>query len=335
MISTVIDVTAEKEAEREKLETLQRINDAFFAVDEDWTVTYWNKKAEKVLDMPRKNVVDQNLWEVFADAVELDFYTQYHKAVNEQVTVNFEEYYPGVEKWFEVSAYPSDTGLSVYFRDITERKKSRERLKELNKELEERAEQLESTNEELEQFAYVASHDLQEPLRMVSSFLKRLEKKYDNQLDEKAQQYIDFAVKGAQRMRRIILDLLNYSRMNQQEIEREEINLNALLEDITTLEQAVINESGASVSWDNLPTINAASTPIRQVFENLINNGIKYRKTDVDPEITIAAEDAGDYWQFSVSDNGIGIREEFQNNIFTIFKRLHTQDEYSGTGIGL
>ncbi len=335
MISTVLDVTAEKKAEREKVETLQRIGDAFFAVDEDWTVTYWNKKAEEVLDMPSEDVVGQNLWEVYDDAVELDFYTQYHKAVNEQVMVNFEEYYPGVEKWFEVSAYPSDTGLSVYFRDITERKKNHERLKQLNKELEERAEQLEATNEELEQFAYVASHDLQEPLRMVSSFLERLEKKYAGQLDDKAQQYIDFAVDGAQRMRRIILDLLNYSRMNQQEIEREEVELDTLLEDIVKLNQPAVNESGASINWHDLPTIKAAQTPIQQVFKNLINNAIKYRKPDIEPEINIEAEDSGDYWKIAVSDNGIGIKKEFQDNIFTIFKRLHTQDEYSGTGIGL
>ncbi|MDZ7716398.1 MAG: PAS domain S-box protein [Balneolaceae bacterium] len=136
MISTVIDVTAEKKAEREKAETLQRIGDAFFAVDEDWTVTYWNKRAEEMIGTPREQVVGKNLWEVYDDAVELEFYSKYHKAVKEQKAVQFEEYYPTLEKWFEVSAYPSETGLSVYFRDVTERKKSEERIRQINKRFE-------------------------------------------------------------------------------------------------------------------------------------------------------------------------------------------------------
>jgi PAS domain S-box-containing protein len=136
MISTVIDVTAEKEAEEERVRVLERIGDAFFAVDNNWTVTYWNKRAEQVLEMPREKVLGKNLWEVYSDAVELDFYTQYHKAVEEQVTVHFEEYYPTLEKWFEVSAYPSKTGLSVYFRDITRRKNREKELKESVKEKE-------------------------------------------------------------------------------------------------------------------------------------------------------------------------------------------------------
>lgn len=136
MISTVIDVTAEREAEEERGRILERIGDAFFAVDDNWTVTYWNKKAEQVLEMPREKVLNKNLWEVYSDAVELDFYTQYHKAVEEQVTVHFEEYYPTLERWFEVSAYPSKTGLSVYFRDITDRKTREQELEESIKEKE-------------------------------------------------------------------------------------------------------------------------------------------------------------------------------------------------------
>ncbi|WP_445664073.1 PAS domain S-box protein [Fodinibius sp. AD559] len=332
---TVQDITAEKEAERDKIETLQRISDAFFAVDEDWIVTYWNKRAEQVLGTSSEDIVGKNLWDVYDDAIELDFYTQYHKAVDEQVTVNFEEFYPGVEKWFEVSAYPSETGLSVYFRDITEQKENHEQLKQLNKELEERADELAAANEELEQFAYVASHDLQEPLRMVSSFLERLEQKYSNQLDDKAQQYINFAVDGAHRMRRIILDLLNYSRMNQNDFEREQVDLNDLLEEITKLEQTLIEENEADIIFNNLPVIKASKTPIQQVFQNLINNAVKYHSPNIKPVVTIDSKETDNYWEFSVSDNGIGIREEFQDNIFTIFQRLHTQDEYAGTGIGL
>lgn len=324
-----------QKANEERKQILDRINDAFFAVDDNWVVTFWNKRAEEVLGMPSKDIVNNNLWEVYEDAVELDFYTQYHKAVEKQVTVHFEEYYPGAEKWFEVSAYPSESGLSVYFRDITERKESNEKLKELNSELKKRAEELAESNAELEQFAYVASHDLQEPLRMVSSFLNRLEKKYSDELDEKAHQYIDFAVDGAQRMRQIILDLLNYSRVGQKELSRESLCLDELLEDILKLERAGITETEATVTWKNLPAIEADKAPIKQVFQNLINNAIKYRRPDVAPKIQIQGEEKDQYWKFSVIDNGIGIKKEYHENIFAIFRRLHTQEEYTGTGIGL
>ncbi|MDZ7716399.1 MAG: ATP-binding protein [Balneolaceae bacterium] len=212
--------------------------------------------------------------------------------------------------------------------DLTKQKQNEEALKKLNKELE-------ASNRELEQFAYVASHDLQEPLRMVSSFLKRLESKYADQLDEKAQQYIDFAVGGSQRMRQIILDLLNYSRMNQDEFKREPLDVNNLIEEVLKLEHTIIDDSKAEITYNNLPTVKAAKTPLQQVFKNLINNGIKYRKPNEKPHITIEGKEKDNRWEFAVSDNGIGIKKEFQDNIFTIFQRLHTQDEYAGTGIGL
>ncbi len=281
-----------------------------------------------------------------------------HPEDRDRITQQIEKYMaPGAKNnWYEEYRFKKNDGTyapvmdrAVFIRneskevtrvvgamtDLTRQKKNEEALKELNKELENRAEELAATNAELEQFAYVASHDLQEPLRMVSSFLKRLEKKYDDQLDDTAQQYIDFAVDGAQRMRRIILDLLNYSRMNQHEFEKESINLNALLEEIKQLERSVIEESGANIDYGELPEIKAARTPIQQVFQNLINNAMKYRKPGTNPEITITSKETDGHWQFSVDDNGIGIKEEFQDNIFTIFQRLHTQDEYSGTGIGL
>ncbi|MEL7833233.1 PAS domain-containing protein [Fodinibius sp. N2] len=335
MISTVVDVTAEKEAEREKIQILERIDDAFFALDENWVVTYWNNKAEELLEMPREQILGENLWEIYDDAITLDFYPKYHKALTEQVTVQFEEHYPPLDKWFEVNAYPSETGLSVYFRDITEQKKSHARLLQLNQELEDHAEELAAANKELEQFAYVASHDLQEPLRMVSSFLKRLEKKYAHKLDDTAQQYIDFAVDGSQRMRRIILDLLNYSRIDQNDHKKQEVNLNKLIDEIKKLEHTRLQEKSAIIHCDDLPTIEAAQTPIQQVFQNLLNNAIKYTKEDTTPEVHISCEEHNNYWKFSITDNGIGIKKEFQDKIFTIFQRLHTQEEYAGTGIGL
>src|SRR5690606_31104395 len=197
------------------------------------------------------------------------------------------------------------------------------------------AKDLELSNRELEQFAYIASHDLQEPLRMVTSFLTQLDRKYSNVLDEKAHQYIHFAVDGAKRMRQIILDLLEFSRVGRHTDTPEWIDLNELVNEITAMQRETIESKGANIHIDNLPALYIHRLPITQVFQNLIGNGLKYAKADVAPQISIKAEKQETHWLFSVQDNGIGIGKEYYDKIFIIFQRLHTRDQYSGTGIGL
>jgi PAS domain S-box-containing protein len=221
------------------------------------------------------------------------------------------------------------------FQDINDRKLAELKLQELNETLENRAQQLAVSNDELQQFAYVSSHDLQEPLRMVTSFLTLLEKKYGDQLDEKATQYIHYAVDGAQRMRHVILDLLEYSRVGSNEEALKKIDLKILVEEILILHRKQIQEIEASFVIDPLPTINSFETPIRQVFQNLISNSLKYHSTENKPLITLGSIDSDTHYEFSVADNGIGIDEQFKDKIFQIFQRLHTKDKYSGTGVGL
>ena len=285
--------------------------------------------------MSREDIVGKYLWDVYKDATELNFYSQYHKAVNEQVTVSFEEYYPSVSKWFDVSAYPSTDGLSVFFKDVTARKKSEEKLKELNRTLKQQAKELAASNAELEQFAFVASHDLQEPLRMVTSFLSQLEKKYADDLDEKAKKYIWFATDGAKRMRQIILDLLNYSRIGRREIDKKAVDLNDVMDAVVLDYRKAIEEKKAVVEWDSLPVISADQPSVMSLLSNLISNALKYHSEDTHPEIMVRARETEDEWTVSVSDNGIGINPEYSEKIFNIFQRLHSNDEYSGTGIGL
>ena len=220
-------------------------------------------------------------------------------------------------------------------RDITILKQNESHLKDLNKQLEQRADELAATNAELEQFAYIASHDLQEPLRMVTSFLKLLESRYSDKLDDVAKQYIDFATDGAIRMRQLILDLLQYSRVGRDGFDRIEIDMNELISDVLSLNSNLLKDSDANITWDSLPMIQAARTPIVQLFQNLIHNAIKYRRTDVTPQIHIHAIETADHWQFSIKDNGIGIDSRYYDKIFIIFQRLHGRDEYTGTGIGL
>ena len=201
--------------------------------------------------------------------------------------------------------------------------------------IEKRTEEIMRSNKELEQFAYVASHDLQEPLRMVSSYTQLLSDKYRDKLDKKANEYIYYAVDGATRMQQLINDLLSYSRINSQGNAFSEVDsLSVLKESLNNLSK-MIEDSGAVITNDQLPSVIADKFQLLQVFQNLIGNGIKFHKPGKIPHIHISAEIKGKKAIFSIKDNGIGIEKEYLSQIFNIFQRLHTRSEYSGTGIGL
>lgn len=196
------------------------------------------------------------------------------------------------------------------------------------------SERLASSNKELEQFAYVASHDLQEPLRMVASYTELLGEKYRGKLDGDADKYIAYAVDGARRMQVLINDLLKYSRIERQQFAATDVDANAVLEDVLKALQKSIEESGAIVAHDPLPTVNADRTLFVQLFQNLIGNAIKFRG-EQPPQVSVAAQANGREWIFSVRDNGIGIDPRYGERIFQMFQRLHRRDQYPGTGIGL
>jgi PAS domain S-box-containing protein len=219
-----------------------------------------------------------------------------------------------------------DIGI-CFIQDITERKRYEEALKRT-------AADLERSNKELEQFAYVASHDLQEPLRMVSSYTQLLAQRYEGQLDDKAKKYINYAVDGAVRMQRLINDLLMYSRVGTRGKPFEPTDSHSVLGETLRNLQAAIEESQAIITNDDLPTVRADASQLAQVFQNLIGNAIKFR-LDSPPHIHVSARDRGHEWVFSVADNGIGIDPQYKDRLFAIFQRLHTKQEYPGTGIGL
>jgi len=220
-------------------------------------------------------------------------------------------------------------------QDITSLKEQEDSLRILNKKLEKQAKALLSSNQELEQFAYIASHDMQEPLRMVTSFLTHLEKKYSDVLDDKGKQYIYFAVDGANRMRNIILDILEYSRIGKVKEQNEVIDINKLVGEVCKMNSQKITETNAKINFSNLPNITGFKTPLTQIFHNLIGNALKYQKPYENAIINIKAWEEDKNWHFTIQDNGIGIDKEFHNKIFVIFQRLHTKQEYSGSGMGL
>jgi signal transduction histidine kinase len=217
--------------------------------------------------------------------------------------------------------------LTSLEREITERKLAEERLQATLSELS-------RSNLELEQFAYVASHDLQEPLRMVSSYTQLLAQRYEGELDDKAKKFIDYAVDGAVRMQRLINDLLAYSRVGRQGKAPEATDSRLPLDEALQNLALAIELSGASVVAEELPTVRVDASQLGQLFQNLIGNAIKFRGAEA-PMIRISTCDLGREWRFSVRDNGIGIEAQYAEKVFAIFQRLHARLEYPGTGIGL
>ena len=461
-----IDITNRKSIQKELINSLQErneilesIGDAFFAVDHQFKIAYWNAKAAQITGLSKVDVKGKTFDEVYPEIIGEELMEKIKDAILQKRIMQFDSYSGVYKTWFEVSIYPASNGSSIYLRDINERKKAEEEIR-ISKErfdmvsmatndvtwdwdmktgviirsnanmekvfgyklgpadenehfwnrlihpgdklrsdkvlakvmenadqvfleaeyrvmkangeyanvydkgfiirdyngdpiriigavqdisklkqgelmLQKRADELAASNRELEQFAYVASHDLQEPLRMVSGFLTQLDKKYAHVLDDKGKKYIDFAVDGATRMRQIILDLLEYSRIGRYATDKESIDLNKLLSEIVLLHSTTINSKHASIRIENLPTVVGYRSPLRQLFQNIISNALMFTDHHRLPEIFVTAEAQDGYWLFSISDNGIGINKEYFNKIFTIFQRLHTRDEYPGTGLGL
>ncbi len=191
------------------------------------------------------------------------------------------------------------------------------------------------SNADLEQFAYVASHDLQEPLRMVSSYVQLFEKRYHGLVDAQAAKYIAYAVEGAKRMQTLIAGLLEYSRVGRAAVEATEVRLGDLLDEVLQNLATSLAETGARVTCGDLPTVAGDAQQLLQVMQNLVANAEKFRRSGTSPKIHVSAERAGDLWVVSVADDGIGIEPEYFERVFVIFQRLHTRAEYPGTGIGL
>jgi PAS domain S-box-containing protein len=214
-----------------------------------------------------------------------------------------------------------------FTRDVTEHKRAEIALQNQQQELA-------RSNAELQQFAYVASHDLQEPLRMITSYLELLERKYKGQLDDKADKFIAYAVDGAIRMQVLINDLLSYSRVGSRGQDLELVDCEKILQNVLHNLQMSIEQSNAIITHTLLPQVNADPSQLTQLFQNLISNALKFRQ-EASPQIHITVQDTDNQWLFSVQDNGIGMEVQYLERIFIIFQRLHNKTEYPGTGIGL
>jgi len=284
-------------------------------------------------DLVRVHVASGFVREVGSDAEEwIDNRMRAHRAANVNILRATDD-----GRWVQITERRTSDGGTIGIRlDVTELKERERALAEKAQEVAEYAKELEHSNAELEQFAYVASHDLQEPLRMVASYCQLLQRRYKDKLDAEADEFIGFAVEGASRMQRLISDLLSYSRVGRRGDAFQPLDANELVRLALANLQRAVEESGAQIEIGALPRVTGDRTLLLQLFQNLIGIAIKFRREEP-PAVRIRADaDAdGNFWHFTVADNGIGIEAEYRERVFLIFQRLHERDKYPGTGIGL
>lgn len=354
-LAVILDITERKKAEQVILqanERFEKVTEATHDAIWDWDIsnqTYYRSKAIENFfgKETSKSLSHKDFWkDAFHPEDLADTKESLSQALSNPLCNRWEAEYRVFVDTGEVH-YVLDRGIIIRndegkairiigaMTNVSDQKNYEVQLKELNRELEKHALELERSNKELEQFAFVTSHDLQEPLRMISGFMDQLKRKYGDQLDEKALQYIYFATDGAKRMKQIILDLLDYSRASKPSEEIEKVNLNEVIETFKQLRRKVISESSATIITSELPSIKSYNAVVTQIFHGLLDNAIKYSRDGVAPIIEIQAEEKEKEWEFSVTDNGIGIDSQFFDKIFIIFQRLHNRNKYDGTGIGL
>jgi len=345
VVVNVHDVTRRKQAEQQALRSSEQFrafsesaNDAIIAANSWGNIIYFNPSAERIFGHRAQEVIGKPLTLLMPERFHTACQTGIARflasgqgrVIGKTVEVTGrkkDESEFAMELSLATWKTDGDTFFSCIARDITERKQAQDALAG-------KAAELAFSNKELEQFAYVASHDLQEPLRMVASYTQLLAKRYKGKLDKDADEFIGFAVDGAQRMQGLIQDLLTYSRVGTKGKEFATTDCQSVLS--TTLQSLAmaISESSAQISHDPLPTVRGDASQLGQLFQNLIGNAIKYHNGNA-PQVHVSCTRQASDWVFGVKDNGIGIDPQYAEKVFVIFQRLHTQAEYSGTGIGL
>ena len=318
---------------------LESVNDAVIAVDTDFKITSWNKAAQKIYGWNFEEVFGKDSLHILRikpsdeDKEEIIHSIAEKGIFNKEIIHQRKEGTPVYigSTVMELKDINNDIiGYIAVNRDISKRKKVQEELKET-------IENLKRSNEELERFAYVASHDLQEPLRTIASFTQLLERRYKGKFDSDADEFMDYIVEAAKRMKEQIEGLLEYSRVATKGKEFQSIYTNSILDHVINNLKVSIEEYNGEVTHDTLPNIKGDTGQLQRVFQNLISNALKFSKEDEPPKVHISAceDPQNNEYIFSVSDNGIGIEEQYMERIFVIFQRLHTREKYMGTGIGL
>jgi PAS domain S-box-containing protein len=339
ILSVVRDISKRKENEnklRFQADILKNVRDCVIVYDLQGKIIYWNKGAESVYGYAGEEILGENIAKLY---LKNDDNQLMHDLKEIRESGEYTGEWEGKRKdgskvivdimeTVMLDVNGEITGIIGISRDITERK-------QMEKERETLLEELKRSNEELRQFAYITSHDMQEPLRTIASFTQLLERRYKNRLDDDADEFMDYIVEASIRMKQMILDLLEYSKIGRNEKEFHAVDMEEVLNDIIINLHDLIERTDAEITHDPLPIVIGERDNLFRVLQNLIGNAIKFRKPDEPSKVYISAKYKKDKYIFSVKDNGIGIEKQYMERIFTIFQRLHTKDKYEGTGIGL
>jgi PAS domain S-box-containing protein len=347
MIGYGIDITELKTTQLNLIET-QKINDlilkssldAIIMIDTEFKITFWNEQAEEIFGWKSEEVLDQNLISILfsnTDTTSLDITSLIHlKGKKTEPILKSSEFIANTKKGktFPIELVIANIDESenkmdycIFIRDISNKRNSELEIKKQNK-------ALIKQNKELEQFNYIASHDLQEPLLTLVGYSNLLEEEYGEHLDEEGKLFLRFINKSAIRMRSLITGLLQYTRINKTE-DFEKIDVNEVINEVIEMLHEKVNTTNAKITVEKMPLLNCSSIYLSSLFQNLISNALKFKNKVSNPEIKISCEERKDDWLFIVNDNGIGIDEKKLNEVFIMFRRLHNQDDYTGYGIGL
>jgi PAS domain S-box-containing protein len=339
------DITERKKSEdsiRENEENyrllIERISDGFIALDENFRYTFVNKKIGEMTGKDPKWLIGKKVWEVFPEAVGSETYNAFTQAFEEQKYISNIDYYEQLNLWQENHIYPSPNGLSIFIRDISERKKAEIVINELNENLEERVklrtEELTTANKELESFSYMVSHDLQSPLRTLTGFTNIILEKYSPEFKPELKDLFNFILSSSKRMNSIVDDLLKLAKFGNEKLTITNINMNRLFQRIwDNLNQNTTNNAQLEIA--ELPDIRGDESMMEQVVINLLSNAIKYSSKKDQPEIEVGYFNSGEAPTFFVKDNGVGFNMEYYDKLFGAFQRLHAARDFEGTGIGL
>jgi PAS domain S-box-containing protein len=332
-----------RQSERRLRIILENSYDAFISTDSNWRITEWNRLAEKTFGWARHEVLGQGLALIVPQHLRRQYSREIadHFGGSQDRVARINTEVVAIDK--EGREFPIEIGIfrireevdynyCAFVRDITERKHVEQ---ELERRVQLRTTELTRSNEELKQFAKIASHDLQEPLRAIQGFASLLAESARGRLDKDCDDFIDYILDGTERMQELIQSVLLHSSVTSEETGEVTTDCNSVVEEVLVNLSAAITESGAQLQVDNLPVVAVERWQLIQLFQNLISNAIKYRSPETEPQIFISAEISASEWLFSVRDNGIGIKSDYLDKIFDMFARLHAKEEYSGTGMGL
>jgi PAS domain S-box-containing protein len=334
MAGIAMDITEQRQAEielqaahRRNIEILESISDAFYSLDTEGRFTYVNQKAASLWGKQPGELLGKNIWEVFPSGKETESYSKIQQALTDRQPSQYESYSKFLDQWIEVHLYPAEQGISVYFQDISKRKRAEAALAELSG-------KLERSNRELEQFAFVASHDLQEPLRKIEAFGDTLLQSTE-QADERVRFYVERMRNAAGRMRDMVNGLLHLSRINTQRQPFIRVELSKIAAEVLFDLEYQVRRTGGKVVIDELPVVEGDPLQLRQMLQNLIGNGLKYHRPGEPPLVKVYARQLPGHVQILVEDNGIGFDPKQVEQMFQPFQRLVGRMEYEGSGMGL